>query len=156
MFRLRVLGQVDLRDPEGREVTPVLVQPKRLALLAYLAITGAAGFQRRDLLLALFWPELSEPRARNALRQAVHQLRRALGADVVVSRGTDMLAVDESRLWCDACAFEAALSRGALDEAIALYGGDLLPGFAVEGATEFDRWLEDTRAFLRRRAARAA
>ena len=156
MFRLRVLGQMDLRDPEGCAVTAVLVQPKRLALLAYLATTGATGFQRRDLLLPLFWPELTEARARNALRQAVHQLRRALGADVVVSRGTDTLAVDESRLWCDARAFEAALSRGALDDAMALYGGDLLPGFAVEGATEFDRWLDDMRAVLRRRAARAA
>lgn len=156
MFRLRMLGQMDLRDPEAREVTAVLVQPKRLALLAYLAMTGATGFQRRDLLLALFWPDVSEPRARNALRQAVHQLRRALGADVVVSRGTDMLAVDESRLWCDARAFEAALARGALDEAMALYGGDLLPGFSIDGATEFDRWLDDTRVFLRRRAARAA
>ena len=156
MLRLRVLGQMDLRDPEGREVTAVLVQPKRLALLAYLAMTATTGFQRRDILLLLFWPELSEPRARNALRQAVHQLRRALGSDVVLSRGTDMLAVDESRLWCDARTFEAALARGALDEAVALYGGDLLPGFAVEGATEFNRWLDDTRVVLRRRAARAA
>jgi DNA-binding SARP family transcriptional activator/tetratricopeptide (TPR) repeat protein len=156
MFRLRMLGQMDLRDPDGCAVTAVLVQPKRLGLLAYLAVTGASGFQRRDLLLPLFWPELTEARARNALRQALHQLRRALGADVVLSRGTDMLAVDESRLWCDARAFEAALSRGALDEAIALYEGDLLPGFAVEGATEFDRWLDDTRMFLRRRATRAA
>ena len=156
MFRLRVLGQMDLRDPHGCEVTAVLVQPKRLALLAYLAMTGTTGFQRRDLLLPLFWPELTESGARNALRQAVHQLRRALGADVVLSRGTDMLAADESRLWCDARAFEAALSRGALDEAMALYGGDLLPGFALEGAPEFDRWLEDMRVFLRRRATRAA
>ena len=155
MFRLRVLGQMDLRDPHGCEVTAVLVQPKRLALLAYLAMTGTTGFQRRDLLLPLFWPELTESGARNALRQAVHQLRRALGADVVLSRGTDMLAADESRLWCDARAFEAALSRGALDEAMALYGGDLLPGFALEGAPEFDRWLEDMRVFLRRRATRS-
>ena len=156
MYRLRVLGRIDLRDPEGREVRAVLVQPKRLALLAYLAMTAATGFQRRDLLLLLFWPELPEPHARNALRQAVHQLRRALGSDVVPSRGTDMLAVDDARLWCDARALEAALARGALDEAVALYTGDLLPGFAVEGATEFNRWLDDTRAFLRRRAARAA
>jgi len=111
MIRLRVLGQMDLRDPRGCEVTAVLVQPKRLALLAYLAMTGATGFQRRDVLLALFWPDLSEPRARNALRQAVHQLRRALGGDVVLSRGADMLAVDESRVWCDARAFDAVLSR---------------------------------------------
>ena len=51
MFRLRLLGQMDLRDPQGREVTAVVVQPKRLALLAYMAMTGATGFQRRDLLL---------------------------------------------------------------------------------------------------------
>ena len=114
------------------------------------ASSGATSF------FALFWPDLSESRARNALRQAVHQLRRTLGADVVLSRGTDTLAVDESRLWCDARAFEAALARGALEEALALYDGDLLPGFAVEGAVEFDRWLEDTRMLLRRRAARAA
>ena len=156
MFRLRVLGQVDLRDPEGIAVDSVLVQPKRLALLAYLALTANSGFQRRDLLLPLFWPELSESRARNALRQAVHQLRRALGQDVVQSRGADALAVDESLLWCDGSAFEAALGRGALDEALALYDGDLLPGFAVEGASEFERWLDDTRVTLRRRAARAA
>ena len=156
MFRLRLLGQADLRDSEERAVDTVLVQPKRLALLAYLAMTATKGFQRRDLLLPLFWPELSESRARNALRQAVHQLRRALGPDVVRSRGTDMLAVDESLLWCDAREFEGALQRGALDDAVALYNGDLLPGFVVEGASEFDRWLDDTRVFLRRRAARAA
>ena len=75
MFRLRLLGQMDLRDPHGCEVTAVVVQPKRLALLAYLAMTSETGFQRRDLLLALFWPDLPESRARNALRQAVHQLR---------------------------------------------------------------------------------
>jgi len=156
MFRLRTLGQVDLRDSEGREVSAVLVQPKRLALLVYLAQTTAAGFQRRDLLLPMFWPDLPEERARNALRQALHQLRQALGKDIVLSRGIDALAVNGSRLWCDACAFDTALNRGDLDEALGVYGGDLLPGFAVEGAAEFDRWLDDTRTHLRERAVRAA
>ena len=156
MFRLRTLGQVDLRDDEGREVEAILVQPKRLALLVYLAHATAAGFQRRDLLLPVFWPELPEARARNALRQAVHHLRRALDDDVILSRGADALAVNEARLWCDARAFEGALARGALDEAVTLYEGDLLPGFAVGGAAEFDRWLDDRRAFLRNRATRAA
>lgn len=156
MLRLRVLGQADLRDRDDREVAAVLVQPKRLALLTYLAMTTASGFQRRDLLLSLFWPEQSPERARNALRQALHQLRRALGKEVVVSRGADAIAVDGSQLWCDANAFDAALARGSLEEALALYGGDLLPGFAVDGAPSFDHWLEDTRAALRGRATRAA
>ena len=54
MFELRVLGPVDLRDGTGAEVRGVLAQPKRLALLAYLAIAGAGGFCRRDTLLATY------------------------------------------------------------------------------------------------------
>jgi DNA-binding SARP family transcriptional activator len=156
MLRLRTLGQLDLRDDGGAAVTAVLVQPKRLALLAYLATTATEAFQRRDLLLPVFWPELSEANARNALRQALHQLRRALGDDVLLSRGADMLGINGARLACDACAFEAALARGALDDALAAYGGDFLPGFGIDDSAEFDRWLDDTRAALRLRATHAA
>lgn len=156
MFRLCTLGRVDLRDAEGREVGEVLGQPKRLALLAWLAITASDALQRRDLLLPLFWPELPEERARNALRQAIHQLRRALGGEAVRSLGAEMIGVNASDLWCDVPAFETALSRGALEEAVALYRGDLLPGFAVAGAAEFEHWLEERRRALRLRAVRAA
>ena len=54
--------------PTGVEVIPL--QPKRLALLAYLAVVGVRGALRRDTLLGLFWPESSEEEARRALRQA--------------------------------------------------------------------------------------
>ena len=37
MLRLSTFGSVDLQDPEGRDLRPVLAQPKRLALLIYLA-----------------------------------------------------------------------------------------------------------------------
>ena len=127
-----------------------------LALLAWLAITASDALQRRDLLLPLFWPELPEERARNALRQAIHQLRRALGGEAVRSLGAEMIGVNASDLWCDVPAFETALSRGALEEAVALYRGDLLPGFAVAGAAEFEHWLEERRRALRLRAVRAA
>lgn len=156
MYRLRTLGLVDLRDAGDREVTAVLVQPKRLALLVWLAASATDAFVRRDLLLPVFWPELSEARARNALRQAIHQLRRALGAEVVVSRGADALGIDGAQLRSDVHAFEQALARGALEDALAEYGGELLPGFGIDGAPAFERWLEDTRASLRHRATRAA
>ena len=155
MLRLHVLGQVDLRDSGDADVRAVLVQPKRLALLVYLAASHPGGFHRRDLLLPLFWPELPADRARNALRQAVHQLRRALGDEAVTSRGGDALGIDASRVWCDARAFDAALERGALADALDLYRGDLLPGFAIPGAG-FERWLEETRSRFRARAARTA
>ncbi len=155
MFRLRTLGQLDLRDVRGDPVHAVLVQPKRVALLVHLAVVGRQGFMQRDLLLSMFWPELPEARARNALRQALHQLRQSLG-DVIVSRGTNAIRINEAVLWCDAAAFETSLDVGAIADASSLYGGDLLPGFGFGGASDFQSWLDDTRARLRARAARAA
>src|SRR2546425_2770560 len=79
MIELRTLGAVDLRDGDGREVRTVVAQPKRLALLVYLAVARPRGFHRRDTLLALFWPELDQERGRAALRKAAHVVRQGLG-----------------------------------------------------------------------------
>jgi DNA-binding SARP family transcriptional activator len=54
MIRLRTLGALDLRDADGQELRGVLAQPKRAALLAYLALATPRGYHRRDTLLALF------------------------------------------------------------------------------------------------------
>ena len=79
MIQLRLLGGVDLVDPDGRgELRSVLVQPKRLALLVYLALAGDRRFRRRDTLVALFWPELDAEHARGALRQSLRFLRGEL------------------------------------------------------------------------------
>lgn len=155
MFRLNVLGQIELRDPTGADVRSVLAQPKRLALLVYLAMARPRGFHRRDALMALFWPELSEDRARNALRQALHQLRQSLGAGVVLARGAESIAVDRARIECDAAAFDDALDRGLLADAVGHYAGELLPSFSAEGADGFNAWLDESRTRLRQRAARA-
>ena len=48
-----MLGSLELCNDDGRELRSVLVQPKRAALLAYLAAAAPAGFHRRDRLLAL-------------------------------------------------------------------------------------------------------
>ena len=57
MPTLQLLGPVDLRDDTGRELSQLLGQPKRFALLAYLAGSAPQIFDRRDRLFALFWPE---------------------------------------------------------------------------------------------------
>src|SRR2546425_13319593 len=89
MIKLGMLGTLSLTDANGREVRTVLRQPRRLALLAYLAAATPRGFHHRDGLLALFWPELDQEHARAALRQALHVVRDALGADVIVTRGDE-------------------------------------------------------------------
>ena len=155
LLHLRALGALDLRDHSGLELRAILTQPKRLALLIYLALARPRGFHRRDTLLGLFWPETDEPHARNALRQAVHHLRQALGADAIHSRG-DELGLVPDRIGCDVVVFDDAIAAGDLEGALAVYGGDLLPGLFLSGAPEFEHWLEEERARLRAVAARAA
>ncbi len=156
MIDLRTLGTLDLRVRDGPELLSVLSQPKRTALLCYLALAEPRGFHRRDTLLALFWPEADAEHAHASLRQAVRFLRRSLGEDVIHSRGDDDLALGEGVLRCDAVDFQEALAAGEPERALALYRGDLLPGFYVEGAPDFERWLEAERTRLRERAGDAA
>jgi DNA-binding SARP family transcriptional activator len=156
MIRLRVLGTAGLLDNGGRELREVLVKPKSVALLVYLALAASRRFVRRDVLLALFWPESDTTHARNALRQTVHHLRHALGADVLVGRGMEELGVATVRLECDAVSFTEALAQGASAEALALYGGDLLPGFFIADCPDFERWLDEQRTALRERAREGA
>src|SRR5262245_49485356 len=157
MIRFRILGATHLEDQSGNELRTVLAQPKRLALLAYLAMSR--GFQRRDRLLAIFWPELSDARARASLNQAVAFLRKELGgsaASAIVSRGAAELGVDARALWCDAVAFRGHFDAKRYGDALDHYAGDLLPAFHLEEAYGFDEWLENERKCLRANAGRAA
>jgi len=156
MIELRMLGRLSLTGADGREVRGLLGQPRRLALLAYLAAASPQGFHRRDTLLALFWPELDQEHARAALRQALHVVRDALGGDAVTSRGDEAIGLDFAQVSCDVAAFERALRDGQLEEALDLYRGALLEGFFISDAPEFERWLETARARLQQAAAGAA
>ena len=154
MSQLLTLGRVRLIAAEGAE-SPA-AQPKRMALLAYLAVSSARGSARRDALLALFWPELGDEEGRRALRQGLHHLRRVLGQDVFLSEG-DEVRVREGVLGCDAVDFERMLDDGRPEQALALYRGDFLDGFHVDDvAPEYEEWVDRTRSRLRRRAANAA
>jgi adenylate cyclase len=148
MIHLRTLGVLDLRNSEGQELRTVLAQTKRAALLVYLALASPRGPRRRDSLLALFWLEQDTEHARNALSQAVHFLRRALGVEAVIAGNGDELELNWKNFWCDAIAFEEALQAGELAEAIDLYRGDLLQGFHIADAPDFERWLDTERTRL--------
>src|SRR5438093_390078 len=156
MLHCRTLGTFELRGSTTEERLAVLSQPKRAALLVYLAVAKPRGFHRRDTLLALFWPDSDGEHARAALRQALTFLRRELGDAVVRTRNAADLAVDPERLWCDAAAFEDAVNGDELERALDLYQGDFLPGFHVSGCGEFERWLEQRRAGALHQQCRSA
>src|SRR6266478_1149261 len=155
MIELRLLGRLSLTGADGRDVRALLGQPRRLALLAYLAAASPPGFHRRDSLLVLFWPELDQEHARAALRQALHGLRHALGDGVLVTRGDEDIGLDAERIRCDVVEFARAAEVGRLADALDLYRGDLLEGFFIRGAPEFEQWLEDERARLKAVALRS-
>src|SRR5207247_7436770 len=156
MVEFRLLGPLSQTTADGLEVVSLLSQPRRLALLAYLAAATPRGLHRRDTLLALFWPELDQDHARAALRQSLHVLCSERGADAVVSRGDEEIGLDFERIWCDVAAFARAIDGGEPGEALELYRGNLLEGFFISDAPEFERWLEFERAKLAGVAARTA
>src|SRR5205085_5739184 len=100
-------------------------QPKRLALLAYLAIGRPRGAHRRDSLVALLWPELDQEHARAALRQALHGLRKALGADTFVSEGTESIELNRAVVECDLWELDRAAANGDHERVAGLYSGDV-------------------------------
>ncbi|HEU5042227.1 MAG TPA: BTAD domain-containing putative transcriptional regulator [Gemmatimonadales bacterium] len=156
MIELRTLGALELTSADSDAVGSVLAQPRRAALLCYLALASPRGFHRRDTLFALFWPEDAAEQARHALRQSVYFLRRALGAKTIVSRGDDELALAPEQLHCDVWAFDSALDHGRPADALALYRGELLAGFHISAAPGFEHWLDQERARVRHLAVEAA
>jgi DNA-binding SARP family transcriptional activator/TolB-like protein/protein involved in temperature-dependent protein secretion len=156
MLKLEVLGRARLTESGGHDIDQLLRQPKRFALLVYLALPEPGTWHRRDTLLANFWPEFDAARARTALRNALYILRGHLGEAVVRSRGNEEVSLDPALISCDAGEFLEHCGGGRWAEALAGYDGDLLPGFFAADAGGFESWLESERARLRELARAAA
>ena len=156
MIDLTTLGSVNLRRADGEVIQSVLAQPKRAALLIYLAVARPHGLHQRDVLLTLFWGERDDQAARKALRQALYYLRTSLGDDVIATIGDTDVGVARNRITCDAVELVNAFNGGRFEQAWSLYTGELLHGFHVDDAPEFENWLNNERTWLRTKAAEAA
>ena len=156
MIELRLLGTLDLKATDGHAVHSILAQPKRLALLAYLALHTDHG-ARRDTVVALFWPDLDAAHARGALRQSLRFLRRELGDGILNGQSDEAIAFEPGTVWCDVVAFEQACKAGHGTEALQLYRGGFLEGcFVSGGSTELEAWIGSERTRLGLLAVRAA
>ena len=155
MIEIRLLGQLSAQL-DGRALDALLQQRKRFAFFVYLVLGADQGFHEREALLAMFWPELDESHARQALRKALHHLRSQLGNEAIISRGRHRIAINADIVSCDARMLRMHARFGRHTDVLDKYGGDLLPGFHVIGAPEFDAWLEHERTQLRHLAYDAA
>lgn len=156
MTELLLLGGLDVRSGLPEEHRRGLTQPKRLALLTYLVLAEPAGLQSRDTLLAMFWPDADDTSSRHSLRNALYALRRVLGDDAIITRGESYVGIAPGAIRCDALELRAHLHAGRVEDAIALWRGELAPGFNVSGVPEFERWLDQQRSSLREALRSAA
>ncbi len=148
---LRLFGDVKLlRGPEQDIALPRKTQ----LLLAYLALNNGQQHPR-DKLAALLWQDRPEEQARQSLRQCLFTLGKALGDDQppLVLADRNQLSLDSDRVAVDVWRFErhvAADSPEDLEQAAALYGGDLLDSLSFEDDT-LDAWCAAERTRLRDR-----
>jgi DNA-binding SARP family transcriptional activator len=150
MYSLTLMGAVDLRGPDGRRIGSVLSQPKRLALLALLVLESPRRLQR-DEILACLWPEVTDDRARKALRQSLYYLRRSLGPGVVLGKGKEGIGIAPSKVECDARELLRAVEEGRCADVLKWHGGELLPAFHLSDApAPFERWLGEKRRRVER------
>jgi TolB-like protein/DNA-binding SARP family transcriptional activator len=147
MQKLRTFGGLTL-EKDGVRLDDLIAQRKVLALLAVLARSGANGIGREKLML-LLWPESDMERARGALKQMLHTLRRQLSAPNLIT-GRSELVLDPDIISSDVGQFAEHLARNELEEAVNLYGGPFLDGVHIDKAPEFARWLDVERDELHR------
>lgn len=152
MIRFVTLGSVALTGADGTRLDRMATQPKRLALLAYLACRPV---HRRDTILGVFWPEMSQERGRRALSRAIHWLRSFLGPGAIESVGRETLLLQDD-VWVDVREFRKTLHVGRLSAAVDLYRGDFLEGLFLTGSHGFEEWLDGERRRFRVLAEEAA
>lgn len=155
LLSLRLFGDVKLlRGP-----TQEIALPRRTQLLlAYLALNTEQRHSR-DKLAALLWQDRPEEQARHSLRQCLFTLGKALGDDQppLVLAARNQLSLDSDRVAVDVWRFErhvAADSPENLQQAAALYGGDLLNSLSFEDDS-LDAWCAAERTRLRDRCYEA-
>ncbi|MDX2141289.1 MAG: BTAD domain-containing putative transcriptional regulator [Chloroflexota bacterium] len=126
---------------EGRPVA--IERHKAVALLAYLAVTERG--HSRDWLATLLWPEVETSRAQ--LRIALSVLRQRIGDEwFETSHGEVGLRYDA--IWTDVGQIKSTIARqntkrlslAEVDEAMRLYQYDLLAGFSLPDAPNYDAW----------------
>jgi DNA-binding SARP family transcriptional activator len=166
-LHIRLLG--DFRLVHGDEPITSIDTPRLQSLLAYLLLHRAAP-QSRHRLAFLFWPDSPEGQALTNLRNLLYRLRQDLPeADrfLRVDRNT-LQWRSEAPFELDVARFEEALDRAemalsgipngasadraraqqALEQAVAVYEGDLLP-------SSYEDWIIPERERLRQAYQRA-
>jgi len=143
-FSLFTLGELRLVGPAGHVLAG---RRKELVLLTYVARRAPKAVSR-DELATLLWGERDEDKARQSLRHALHQLRRALDNAIEVTN--EQVRVADGVIDVDASRLERDIADGRPADAVGCWGGDFLRGAEDAGGDTYRSWLEREREALRR------
>lgn len=131
-YRMYLLGPFEITDDSGRSLTPR--SQKAQAILAMLALSRR-GSRSRVWLRDKLWSDRSEDQAAASLRQALLEIRKALGP------ARDVLLADKNTVWLDTDRITLDLrdmaDRGDASE---LASEHLLEGMDIRDP-EFEDWL---------------
>ncbi len=116
---------------------------KSLALLAYLALSGATP---RSRLAALLWSEQADDEARRNLRQELHRLQSTRASAWIIAQGDELALRAGGQI--DVADFRAAVAAADYPRLAALYRGPLMQDFELKGAAGFMEWLAAHREML--------
>ncbi|MGH7303511.1 MAG: AfsR/SARP family transcriptional regulator [Candidatus Rokuibacteriota bacterium] len=146
---LFVLGGFMVRSASADPI--FLPTRKSQGLLAYLAL-GPGHVHAREKLATLLWSDSAEAQARQSLRQALFDIRKAFARirpEILRSNG-DGVAVNSAAVEVDAVRFETLAAEGApraLAKAVSLCEGYLLEGLRIK-EEPWEEWLRAERARL--------
>ncbi|HET8623135.1 MAG TPA: AAA family ATPase [Gemmatimonadales bacterium] len=137
-----VFGQPALRPADSDGAAAPALGAKCLALLTFLILEP--GPHSREQLAALLWGEHDDEAARASLRQALVQLRAAVGDALGVTRSSVGV---ERPIACDALKFLAAAERDP-EAAVGYDATRFLEGLTIRHSPTFDDWAAETRRKL--------
>jgi TolB-like protein/cytochrome c-type biogenesis protein CcmH/NrfG len=147
---VQLLGGFEVRSPQGKPIE--LPGQKDRALLAFLALPAGITHSREKL-ASLLWSDRGDQQARDSLKHALTRIRQGLqSADPpAIDADRQSVRLDPAGVATDVARFEQLVRDGsaeALEQAAALYRGDLLDGLGVRDPA-FEDWLLVERQRLR-------
>jgi adenylate cyclase len=155
LVRLKLIGSIEAADSSGNNALPP--SRKARALLSYLAL-NADQWVPKSRIARLLWDRVPEEQGRASLRQALHELSKAMGPMFtrVIETERERLRLRSEVVWVDALATTmpaGSASRDGLPELNVFSGSLLLDGLDNLG-DEFDHWLVSERQRLEERIRR--
>jgi len=144
MLEVRLLGAFEVKNEAGE----IRISGRHEQSLFSYLVLNSGTFHRREKLAALIWPDSLDETARENLRHILWRIRKALPSNPT----TEYLLADDvsiafntsAPIWLDVSVLKnAGKSRSANDllSALAVYQGELLPGF-------YDNWVILEREYL--------